>query len=132
MPPQTILNKYTSTHVEFLGFFFGSCLNNQINKLKTFQAVLLPACNTELTRKLSGQKIDEGNHWVLTILEKNSATLRLFDSSHALDSFEHIIRDLLLLVNTICSQQEMTRAEWPMQWTYCREVYSVQQDNDYE
>ena len=43
-----------------------------------------------------------------------------------------MILDLLLLVNTVCSQHEITQAEWPMQYTYCREVYSVQQGKGYD
>ena len=44
----------------------------------------------------------------------------------------YIVPDLQLLVNTIRSRYETTQAEWPIQWIYCREVYSVQQDNDYD
>ena len=130
--PIALRNKYISTHAEFLAFFFGSSLNNQINKLKACETDLLPVFNTKLTKKRNRQKINEGNLWGLAVLDKNSATLRLYDSSHVSHSFEHIIPDLLLLVNTIRSLYEMTQTDWPMQWTYCRDVYSVQQDNGYD
>ena len=115
-----------------MAFFFVSSLNNLINKLKACETVLLPVFNTKITKKRNGQKINEANHWGLAVLDKNSATLRLYDSSHALHSFEHVIPDLLLLVYTIRSQHERTEAEWPMQWTYCREKYSVQQENGHD
>ena len=124
METQAIRNKYVSTHAKFLSFFFGSSLNNQTNKLKTYQTVLLPVFNTKPTKKRKRQKINEGNHRGLAFLDMSFATLRLYDSSHALHSFERIIPDFLLLFNTICSQHEMNQAEWPMQWTICGEVYS--------
>ena len=75
--PQAIRNKYISTHAEFLAFSFGCSLNNKISKLKTCQTVLLPVFNTKLTKKISRQKINEGNHSGLGVLGKNYATLRL-------------------------------------------------------
>ena len=107
MLSQTIRNKYMATRAKLLAFFFRSSLNSQINKLKACETVLIPVFNTKLTKKRNGQKTNEGNHWGLAVLDKNSATVRLYDSSHALHSFEHIILDLLLLVNTIRSQHEM-------------------------
>ena len=78
-----------------------------------------------------GEEYRWRNHWGLAVLDSNSATLRFYDSSHALRNLEHIIADFLLLVNTFRSQNVINQAEWPMQWKCCREVYSVQQDNGY-
>ena len=93
---------------------------------------MLSVFNPKLTNIRNRKKIDEGNHWGLAVLDKNSVTLRLYDSSHALHIFEHIIPDLLLLANNTRSQYEITQPEWSMQWMYCREVYSVQQSNGYD
>ena len=61
----------------------------------------------------------------LAVLAKHSATLRLYDSMYNSCGFEHIIPDIIHLTNSISVRYELTQTEWPIQWTYSREVYSV-------
>ncbi len=115
---QAIRNKYIATHAEFLEFFFGQNLHNTMNQLKISQSVLIPVFNSKMMRTKNGRKKYFRDHRGLAVLDKHSASLRLYDSSHTSRGFDHILPHLLQLANSICSKYELTEAEWPMQWTY--------------
>ena len=118
---QAIHNKNIATQEEFLKFFFGQSLHNTMCQLKICQSVLISVFNTKITGTKNGRKECSGDHCGLAVLDKYSATLRLYDSSHP------ILSHLLQLNYSIRSKYELTQAEWLVQWTYFREVYSVQQ-----
>ena len=81
---------------------------------------------------ISIEKGYTGDHWGLAVLDKQSSTLRLYDSSYAARGFELIIPHITQFANSISSRHELTNSEWPRQWTYCPAVYSVQQENGYD
>ena len=115
------------THRDFLRYFFERNLNEKLNQLKTSQSVLIPVFNSKLKNSTDGAKEYFGNHWGLAVLHRETATFRLYDSAHKELVFEHIIPHLLNLANSISSTYNLTQSEWPLRWTYCNKVYSVQQ-----
>ena len=126
---QSIRLKYIRTRGDFLRYFFVRNLNEKLNQLKASQSVLIPVFNSKLKNRKDGTKEYIGNNWGLAVLHKETATVRLYDSAHKELGFEHVVPHLLKLANSISSTYNLTQAEWPLRWTYCNEVYSVQQGN---
>ena len=69
-----------------------------------------------------------GDFYGLAALPKSSVCLRLYDSMHRSQGFEHIMPHILLLAKSIRSRYNFTEEEWPIQLNYCRQIYSAQQE----
>ena len=121
--------KLIPNYESFLQYYFPRDIGTLLCKLKACQSVLIPIFNSTMKKTVSGKEEYSGDHWGLAVLHKPSASLRLYDSIHGANGFEHILPHILLLANSIRSRHNLTEAEWPIQWTYCPQVYSIQQGN---
>ncbi len=89
------------------------------------EQLLFPLFFFDPTRK-------KGSHCGLAVLQKEFATLRVYDFLQMSFTLEDSIRHVLALANSIGTRFSLTNEEWPATWTRSGTVYSVQQGNGYD
>ena len=112
-----------------LQYFFLRDIDTVLCKLKACQSVLIPIFNSTMKKTVSGKKKNSGDRLGSSCSSLTFCFLRLYHSIHGANKFEYVIPHILLLANSIPSRYNLTEAEWPIQWTYCSQVYSFQQGN---
>ena len=123
--------KWIPYYVALLEYYFPRDIDSVVCKLEECQSILIPIFESKLKKPKNYNLEYTGDHWGIAVLHKSSAFLVLYDSIHGTQGFEHLIPHIILLANSIRSEYNFAGEEWPIQWTYNRQVYSVQRGNSY-